>query len=151
MTFDLFVMVTNWEEDRVDTDDLDQGTSYCGVKNEKYPDKRAMGFPFDRTFNLETQTIQDLVENYPNMFTTTITITFPDGVASGEEKDRKTPAVKKIKKKVLSEIRRSRSAPRSSDYYATGLSSGVTRGGQRGALAPGATSRGRKFVPSVKI
>ncbi|GFS85968.1 hemocyanin F chain, partial [Nephila pilipes] len=23
-------------------------SSYCGIKNQKYPDKRAMGYPFDR-------------------------------------------------------------------------------------------------------
>ncbi len=102
MTFDLFVMVTSWKEDRVDTDDLDQGTSYCGVKNEKYPDKRAMGFPFDRTFN-DIQSIQHLVGNYPNMFTVPITITFTEGVASGKKVGRKT--VKEIKKQLFSETR----------------------------------------------
>lgn len=48
---ELFVMVTNNAEDRVD----DEGTgscngafAYCGVKDAKYPDSKPMGFPFDR-------------------------------------------------------------------------------------------------------
>lgn len=44
--------------------------SYCGLSGEKYPDKRSMGFPFDRpasitltmdNFLLENMKIQDVI------------------------------------------------------------------------------------------
>ncbi|TMW42656.1 hypothetical protein DOY81_012266, partial [Sarcophaga bullata] len=48
---ELFVMVSNYEQDRVDQElvgSCSDAASYCGVRDRKYPDKRAMGFPFDR-------------------------------------------------------------------------------------------------------
>ncbi|XP_067128110.1 hemocyanin A chain-like [Centruroides vittatus] len=53
MVFHLFVMLTDFEHDKVG-DGLSSralcadAVSYCGAKDEKYPDKRSMGFPFDR-------------------------------------------------------------------------------------------------------
>jgi tyrosinase len=48
---ELFVMVSNYEEDRVDQS-LDgicnDAASYCGVRDRLYPDRKAMGYPFDR-------------------------------------------------------------------------------------------------------
>lgn len=52
----LFAMITNIEGDRVEQSSsssggakkCDDASSYCGVRDSKYPDKRAMGFPFDR-------------------------------------------------------------------------------------------------------
>ncbi|XP_005179890.1 phenoloxidase 2 [Musca domestica] len=47
----LFVMISNYEDDRVDQDlvgSCSDASSYCGVRDRKYPDRRAMGFPFDR-------------------------------------------------------------------------------------------------------
>ncbi|XP_033099168.1 phenoloxidase subunit 1-like [Anneissia japonica] len=77
MIFDLFVMVTDWGSDNC-TDNLDQGTSYCGVKNEKYPDSRAMGFPFDRKiddkFLKKDKFLCTFVENFDNMLSVPITI-----------------------------------------------------------------------------
>lgn len=47
-------MVSNIELDRVDQPDLknpcNDAASFCGLKDQKYPDKRAMGFPFDRPY-----------------------------------------------------------------------------------------------------
>ena len=53
MIFDLFVMITDGELDKVEGSGhgkklCNDALSYCGVMDEKYPDKRAMGFPFDR-------------------------------------------------------------------------------------------------------
>ncbi|CAG0888345.1 unnamed protein product [Cyprideis torosa] len=51
MEFELWVVLSDWEEDRVDsTASFETGgsISYCGESNFKYPDKRAMGFPWDR-------------------------------------------------------------------------------------------------------
>ncbi|XP_054722182.1 hemocyanin C chain-like [Uloborus diversus] len=53
MKFHLFVMVTDHLKDLVGqlTDKLicTDAVSYCGVKDDLYPDRKAMGFPFDRT------------------------------------------------------------------------------------------------------
>ena len=75
MTFDLFVMVTDWSADNA-TDDLDQGTSYCGVKSDKYPDNRAMGFPFDRKFDKKFDTIDSFASHFMNMKSVPITIKY---------------------------------------------------------------------------
>ena len=76
MSFDLFVMVTNWESD---TDELDRGTSYCGVKDAKYPDKRPMGFPFDRKLDIYKD-LGEFVAEYSNMMTIPITIKCVSGI-----------------------------------------------------------------------
>ncbi|XP_071956170.1 hemocyanin AA6 chain-like [Antedon mediterranea] len=75
MRFDLFVMVTDWGSDNC-TDNLDQGTSYCGVKNQKYPDGRAMGFPFDRNIDVKffTKFLDTFVDRFDNMLSVPITI-----------------------------------------------------------------------------
>ncbi|CAL1276507.1 unnamed protein product [Larinioides sclopetarius] len=48
--------------------------SYCGVKDEKYPDKKAMGFPFDRT--IEALTIPEF--STPNMIFQNVKIQFKE-------------------------------------------------------------------------
>ncbi|XP_065224519.1 phenoloxidase subunit 1-like [Planococcus citri] len=64
---DLFVMITNYEDDRVDESPLHQkccdkaSLSYCGVRNKKYPDKKPMGFPFDRAIPNLHATINDFM------------------------------------------------------------------------------------------
>ncbi|EDS29448.1 prophenoloxidase [Culex quinquefasciatus] len=48
---ELFVMVSDYEEDRVVQDlvgTCNDAASYCGVRDRLYPDKKAMGYPFDR-------------------------------------------------------------------------------------------------------
>jgi tyrosinase len=49
MDFRLMVMVTDWELDRVAQDSACGSMSFCGTKD-RYPDRRAMGYPFDRPF-----------------------------------------------------------------------------------------------------
>ena len=39
--------------------------SYCGVRDRKYPDKRAMGFPFDRLPRNDADVLQKFLT--PNM------------------------------------------------------------------------------------
>lgn len=58
MVFHLFVMITDYEQDKV-TDApakvvCSDAVSYCGAKDQKYPDKRAMGYPFDRPIKART-------------------------------------------------------------------------------------------------
>ncbi|CAG9811994.1 unnamed protein product [Chironomus riparius] len=47
----LFVMVSNYEQDRVNQDlggTCSDAASYCGIRDRLYPDRRHMGYPFDR-------------------------------------------------------------------------------------------------------
>lgn len=50
--FNLFVMISNYDLDRVDQPELNNpcndAASFCGLKDQLYPDRRSMGFPFDR-------------------------------------------------------------------------------------------------------
>ncbi|XP_076064105.1 phenoloxidase 1-like [Oratosquilla oratoria] len=51
MPFQLVVMVTDWNEDKVNQPTpraCGNAASFCGILNGKYPDKKPMGFPFDR-------------------------------------------------------------------------------------------------------
>lgn len=48
--------------------------SFCGIRGGKYPDKRKMGYPFDRVISAET--LQDFADNYTNMLTDEVNILF---------------------------------------------------------------------------
>lgn len=50
----------------------------CGLKNRKYPDKRPMGYPFDRQASFEVQIFDDLLKDMSNMISKTITIKHRD-------------------------------------------------------------------------
>ncbi|GIY12159.1 hemocyanin D chain [Caerostris extrusa] len=58
MVFHLFVMLTDYEQDKVAdapaTVVCSDAVSYCGAKDQKYPDRRAMGYPFDRPIKART-------------------------------------------------------------------------------------------------
>ncbi|GFU41367.1 hemocyanin F chain [Trichonephila clavipes] len=76
MDFVLFVMLTDYEEDCVDESHIvpecKNSTSYCGLQNQKYPDKRAMGYPFDRS--IKANNIEKFL--LPNMKLQNIKIQF---------------------------------------------------------------------------
>ncbi len=65
MPFRLMVMATDWELDQVEQDSCCGSMSYCGAKD-KYPDARAMGYPFDRPF-APGRGIDATIESQPNM------------------------------------------------------------------------------------
>ncbi|KAF9795753.1 hypothetical protein SFRURICE_018881 [Spodoptera frugiperda] len=74
--YQLFVMLSNYDLDSVDQPDGTQlscveASSFCGLKDKKYPDRRAMGFPFDRPSSIATN-IEDFI--LPNMALQDITI-----------------------------------------------------------------------------
>lgn len=74
--YDLFVMLSNYEMDRVNNPDGSQSncveaSSFCGLRDRLYPDKRPMGYPFDRP-SQTADNIQDFI--LPNMSLTDITI-----------------------------------------------------------------------------
>lgn len=72
--FEVFVMLTPFEKDRVDSDDLGDASIYCGLRSKKYPDKRSMGFPFDRLFSSDYLQLADLCNDFENMNTTRISV-----------------------------------------------------------------------------
>jgi hypothetical protein len=61
--FKLMVAVTDWEKDHVGEPDTCGSMSFCGARNE-YPDKRQMGYPFDRKFD---SSIESAVAANPSM------------------------------------------------------------------------------------
>ncbi|CAH0713853.1 unnamed protein product, partial [Brenthis ino] len=74
--YDLFVMLSNYDLDRVNNpegnqSDCVEASSFCGLRDRLYPDRRAMGYPFDRPSRTAAN-IQDFI--LPNMSLTDITI-----------------------------------------------------------------------------
>jgi len=50
MDFRLLVMVTDWDLDKTGPDTKCGSMSFCGARDAEYPDKREMGYPFNRPF-----------------------------------------------------------------------------------------------------
>ncbi|CAH0402813.1 unnamed protein product [Chilo suppressalis] len=76
MPFVLFVMLSNYDLDAIEQPGTGEMTckeasSFCGLRDRLYPDKRAMGFPFDRPSRTVTN-----IENFiqPNMALQDITV-----------------------------------------------------------------------------
>ena len=83
--FALFVMASDWTADRVAADGAEavkkvcrNAASYCGVLDDKYPDKKPMGYPFDRPPDKDTRTLAQFLT--PNMTTVEIHIQFEDRI-----------------------------------------------------------------------
>ncbi|KAL1138656.1 hypothetical protein AAG570_008718 [Ranatra chinensis] len=75
----LFVMISDYETDRVNQGDVSQNgcadsPAYCGVRDARYPDKKPMGFPFDRPGPRGVRFISHFL--LPNMALTPIKIYF---------------------------------------------------------------------------
>ncbi|XP_050510953.1 phenoloxidase 1-like [Diabrotica virgifera virgifera] len=74
---ELFVMISNWRDDAINQ--VIQGVcndadSYCGLKDKLYPDKRSMGYPFDRQPRDNVDTLADFLT--PNMRVQQVNIMF---------------------------------------------------------------------------
>lgn len=52
--------------------------SYCGLKDKLYPDKRAMGFPFDR--QNPAAKLEDFTTAHPNMKTQVVQVKYNNQV-----------------------------------------------------------------------
>jgi len=50
----------------------DNAFSFCGVRNSRYPDRKAMGFPFDRPPRSGVDTLQQFLT--PNMMVQNVSI-----------------------------------------------------------------------------
>ncbi|CAH1733225.1 phenoloxidase 1-like [Aphis gossypii] len=75
----LFVMISNGANDQVenaqaDGQTCDNASSYCGIRNARYPDARSMGYPFDRTPRDGVVTLQQFLT--PNMAVQDVRIRF---------------------------------------------------------------------------
>ncbi|BET00231.1 Phenoloxidase subunit 2 [Nesidiocoris tenuis] len=74
---ELFVMVSNWADDKVEGRGdpvCADAASYCGVRDALYPDKRSMGYPFDRQPRAGVQSLQQFLT--PNMRVQDVKIRF---------------------------------------------------------------------------
>lgn len=80
----LFAMISNYSEDHVDQGlvgkTCNSGSTYCGLRNSKYPDRRAMGYPFDRSLReFKDENKKDLKSFLtPNMICKDVKIFFID-------------------------------------------------------------------------
>ncbi|XP_039479910.1 phenoloxidase 2 [Drosophila santomea] len=83
MLFDLFVMISDYSLDAVEqpktpNDACSTAYSFCGLKDKLYPDRRTMGYPFDR--RLPNANLAQLVAAFGNMAKTDLRIVFNDRV-----------------------------------------------------------------------
>ncbi|XP_016986003.1 phenoloxidase 2 [Drosophila rhopaloa] len=83
MLFDLFVMISDYTQDSVQqpntpNDACSTAYSFCGLKDKLYPDRRTMGYPFDR--RLPNANLTELVGAFGNMAKTDLRIVFNDRV-----------------------------------------------------------------------
>ncbi|KAG8238333.1 hypothetical protein J437_LFUL018618 [Ladona fulva] len=77
----LFVMISNIDGDRVEGINNEDGActeaqSFCGIRDNRYPDRRAMGYPFDREARTGVDTLQQFIT--PNMAVADVRILFCD-------------------------------------------------------------------------
>ncbi|XP_058827992.1 uncharacterized protein LOC131687914 [Topomyia yanbarensis] len=83
--YELFVMVSDYEDDSVNLElnefeDCNDSHSYCGLRDRLYPDRRAMGYPFDRSMDNDVTHMQQLVQQFSNMKRTVVEIRFTNTV-----------------------------------------------------------------------
>nr|AII81929.1 phenol oxidase [Blattella germanica] len=74
---ELFVMVSNFDDDKINQSIEGQcadAASFCGIRDKLYPDKRNMGYPFDRMPRNGVNTLQDFLT--PNMRVQDVKIRF---------------------------------------------------------------------------
>ncbi|XP_044743291.1 phenoloxidase 1-like [Chrysoperla carnea] len=75
----LFVMISNIADDLVEQDlsgPCSDSSSYCGIKDRLYPDRRSMGYPFDREPRNGVNTLREFLT--PNMAIQNVNIRFTD-------------------------------------------------------------------------
>lgn len=77
--FDLFAMISDFTGDEVKQADdsptpCGDAESFCGLKDKLYPDKRGMGYPFDR--QISSASLAAFSDQYTNMAITPIKIIF---------------------------------------------------------------------------
>ncbi|XP_049838943.1 phenoloxidase 2-like [Schistocerca gregaria] len=87
---EFFVMVSDGSQDRVEQPDPDVGCraahSYCGLHNRLYPDRRNMGYPFDRLPRDGVNTLREFLT--PNMATIDVRIRHIETVVAPQPGNR---------------------------------------------------------------
>lgn len=76
---DFFVMISNYEQDRVEQNlvgTCNDAAAYCGVRDRLYPDKKPMGYPFDRLARAGSDNLPAFLT--PNMRSQDVRIVFND-------------------------------------------------------------------------
>lgn len=84
----LFVMVSKYDDDHVEQDidgTCSEASAYCGIRNRLYPDKRNMGFPFDRPNTKNDKALKEFL--LPNMKVIDCKIIFNDEIIERGEKE----------------------------------------------------------------
>lgn len=79
MQAQLFVMISNYDDDKIDQNTegvCNDAGSYCGIKDKLYPDRRSMGYPFDRMPRNGVDTLQQFLTS--NMRVQDVIIKFTD-------------------------------------------------------------------------
>ncbi|XP_063705143.1 phenoloxidase 2-like [Culicoides brevitarsis] len=79
--FQLFVMISDYEQDKIDQDlvgTCNQAASFCGIRDRKYPDRRPMGYPFDRVPRAGVDTMSSFLT--PNMKLQDVKVVFTDQI-----------------------------------------------------------------------
>jgi hypothetical protein len=69
----LCVVLTSFESDLVGAEKKCGSMSFCGAKDAKYPDRRSMGYPFDRPFG---GSMEAMIANADHVATRALTIRF---------------------------------------------------------------------------
>ncbi|XP_012280424.1 phenoloxidase 2 [Orussus abietinus] len=78
---DLFVMISDYQDDAVQQDEpsgCKDASSFCGLRDRKYPDARSMGYPFDRRPRQGVDTLAQFLTG--NMAVSEISIRFADTI-----------------------------------------------------------------------
>ncbi|XP_055535220.1 phenoloxidase 8-like [Wyeomyia smithii] len=83
--FDMFAMISDYTNDTVNQEfdenvNCNDSHSFCGLRDRLYPDRRAMGYPFDRRGPTNVSTLQDFVRANSNMLLTNVQIRFTNTV-----------------------------------------------------------------------
>jgi tyrosinase len=92
VVFELFCMISNYEDDEVQqelTGQCNKAASYCGVRDGFYPDHRAMGFPFDRMARREASDLATFLTS--NMNVQDVKIVFNGRVMQRSHKSSRKP------------------------------------------------------------
>ncbi|XP_046384943.1 phenoloxidase 1-like [Ischnura elegans] len=82
----LFIMISDIKDDMVEGSSAGNGecaksASFCGIRDKKYPDRRSMGYPFDRMPPSGVDTLQQFLT--PNMAVTDVRIVFTNRTEPG--------------------------------------------------------------------
>ncbi|XP_035911269.1 phenoloxidase 2-like [Anopheles stephensi] len=85
MKFDLFVMISNFADDTVNQEfdenvNCNDSHSFCGIRDQLYPDKRHMGYPFDRRIPTAVRTLADFTRPNSNMTNIEVQVRFTNTV-----------------------------------------------------------------------